>query len=56
MSARPISKVAAIVPFTRTQAITTSLDAARTSPAPVGRLIIAKVRRLLVAPPVKTQP
>jgi len=55
-SARVTSTVDATVPFTRTQAITTTREAARISPAPVGRLIIAKVRRLLAAPPVKMHP
>jgi hypothetical protein len=39
-----------------THAITNTIDKARINPAPLGRLIIAKVSRLLSAPPVKTHP
>ena len=44
------------LPFISTHARTTDLETVRSRPAPLGRLIIANVRRLLAAPPVKTHP
>src|SRR4030095_4639380 len=55
-SARTTSTVDATIPFTRTQRITTTIEAARMSPAPDGRLIIAKVRRLLAAAAAEVHP
>ena len=42
--------------LTITHATTTNADTAVSTPRPLGRLIIAKLKRLLSAPPVKQQP
>ena len=42
--------------FTHTQPTTTQGESAQSSPWPVGRVRLAKLKRLLSAPPVKTQP
>ena len=44
------------LPFRITHASTTAMETVRSNPAPVGRLNMAKVKRLFAAPPVKTQP
>ena len=54
--ARPIRTPDTIALFTTTHASTTAADSARTRPAPDGRLIIASVKSVFTAPPVKTQP
>ncbi len=55
-SARPTSTAVKVTHFRSTQPRTTKADTARSRPVPVGRLMTAKVNRLLAAPPVNTQP
>ena len=54
--ARVIARIEITRLFTITHPSTIAADNARTRPAPDGRLSMVKVSRLLVAPPVKTQP
>src|SRR5262249_56185490 len=55
-SARLSSIMDTTLPFRTTHTSPPAFENARSSPAPVGRLNIVKVKRLFAAPPVKTQP
>ena len=55
-TARVSSIAEATLPFSSTHPMTTAPEIVRSRPAPLGRVIIANVRRLLSAPPVKMQP
>src|SRR3990172_9443420 len=55
-SARISSMVESTRLFTTTQPNTINAEIVRNSPVPLGRLIFAKLKRLLSAPPVNTHP
>ena len=44
------------MPFSATQPSTTNPDSTRTTPGPLGRVSLAKLKRSFSAPPVKTHP
>ena len=55
-TARPSSTAVIAVLLSATHSSTISADSAASRPLPVGRFMIANVKRLAAAPPVNTQP
>ena len=55
-TARASSTAVMTVLLSATQASTTTADSAARRPLPEGRFMMANVKRLSTAPPVKTQP